>query len=116
MRVIECNRNHCTLSNGKHIHRDGLRHDYRCRACDGRIEFTAITEGLLVVGYEAKCGLCGGEDFIHNGQVRDQEVDAAKVLVGLPVELQRRAMKTLRSRQGDDDERIKDAAAALYGG
>lgn len=58
---------------------DRLRREYVCSVCGGRL-VNKMVNGIYCIA----CGRCGGQDFIHEYQLQQQESDAIEILAGLP--------------------------------
>jgi len=69
-----------------------LLRGYRCNICGGKIvEFPPNGD---VSEWHVACGKCHGVNFIHDYEMKRQELEAQEVVAGLPVELQEEIGKT----------------------
>jgi hypothetical protein len=102
MRATTCDRNGCTMQDGKHRTWAQLR-DWICEECEGATthrsrrdpETTIITDWV-------ECGRCGGRELRPAGEIRKEQVDAVLILAGLPIELQQAADRARRKTQLSD--------------
>jgi hypothetical protein len=81
MIATDFTRTDCQLGT-KRVTFAALQREYRCNECEGRVVVKA-TDG----GYCPECGICGGQDFVHEYEIERQRHEALEVLEGLPPEL-----------------------------
>lgn len=87
---------------------DTLKRSYSCTRCGGRIE--EVFNGAV---HYAVCGRCGNmEEFTSHAQERREEVEAAEVMHGLPVELQLKYRNQPRFSEKD----LKEIEGLLFAG
>jgi DNA-directed RNA polymerase subunit RPC12/RpoP len=82
MIVTDYTRTDCKLGN-RRITYNRLSRDYRCNECGGHVT-TRYDDND---GWHPECAKCGSRDFVHEAQLRREQVEAQEVLECLPDEL-----------------------------
>ena len=84
MKITEVGRTMVEVSENAAMRVSALLLDYRCAACEGKLEHVRTGNG-----YAITCPTCETQnpDVIHVAQIRREQIEAAEVTAGLPAEL-----------------------------
>ena len=85
MKASDFTRYDCQVGRRRIMYKKLLR-DYRCQCCGGSL--VELPPNTDIPEWHVSCGQCREADFIHERQIKRQQMDALEVRAGLPLELQ----------------------------
>lgn len=98
-KIAHCDRTHCVLVFGQTaapaITLTALLLDYRCAACDGKLEAIAELQENVIVEHTIICPHCAQTptDVKHTHTIRKDMIVTIKILEGLPPHLRAMVQK-----------------------